>query len=414
VQPVRKALTYRIEQPGEIQAFERTPIYARISGYVLKLGQVKGRDGKLRDLDIGDWVNKDQVLAELSVPEMDAELSQKKALVVQAQAEVEQAKKLYEAAAANLESAVAKVKEAESSQVRAVAERRRAESQYQRMKGSPAVISREVLDESRLGVEAAKAAVAEVEARVKSAEATRVESAAKAAKAKTDIGVAEARLQVAQADERRVAALVGYAQLRAPFAGKVTWRKVDPGHLLSVGGAGGKGEPVFVVERTDPVRVFVDVPENDAVLVTDGTPAVVRVQALKGEEFPGKVTRSAWSLDPKARTLRTEIDVPNPAGRLRPGMYANSTITVEHTDVLAVPASAVLTKGEQTFCYQVEGDKAVRLLVRVGLCDGQFVELVKKRKPGREGRWEDFTGEEKLVVNPMGLTEGQKVGSGKP
>jgi multidrug efflux pump subunit AcrA (membrane-fusion protein) len=70
---------------------------------------------------------------------------------------------------------------------------------------------------------------------------------------------------------------------------------------------------------------------------------VVRVQALGGEEFRGQVKRSAWALDPKGRMLRTEIDLPNPGGRLRPGMYAYAAITVEHTGVLAVPAAAVAT-----------------------------------------------------------------------
>jgi RND family efflux transporter MFP subunit len=399
VKPVRKTMSYKIVQPGEIQAFALTPVYARISGYVHKVYK-----------DIGDLVTEGEVLADLSVPEMDEELKQKQALVAQATAEIEQAKKLLGSAEADLKSAAARVREADAGRLRVNAELRRAESQYERMKNTSGVIAREVLDETRLGFEAARAAVTEVEARVGSAEAERVSREAKRDKAKTDISVAEAHLRVAQADEGHTAALLAYAKLRAPFAGVVTWRKVDPGHLLQPGAGGSKGEPIFVVAETDTVRIFLDVPENDAVLVSDGTPAVVSVQALNGEEFPGKVKRSAWTLDPKAgRTLRTEIDLKNADGRLRPGTYANATITVEHPNVLTVPAAAVVMQGEQPFCYRVEGGKAVRTPVRVGLRDAQFVEVMK-RKVGKGAVWEDLTGQEEFVAgNVAALADGQPV-----
>jgi DNA-binding response OmpR family regulator len=174
-------------------------------------------------------------------------------LILTVRDSVEQAKKLFEAAGANLESAGAKVKEALASWLRVAAERQRAELQYDRLKRSGAVVARDAIEETRLGAEAARAAVAEVEARVKSAEAARLESAAKQATAKADVAVAEARL--------RVAALLGYAKLKAPFAGVVTWRNLDAGHLLQPSAQSARGEAVFVVARTNPVRIFVDVPE---------------------------------------------------------------------------------------------------------------------------------------------------------
>jgi len=192
----------------------------------------------------------------------------------------------------------------------------------------------------------------------------------------------------------------------------VTWRNVDPGWLLEPN-SGKKGEPVFIVASLDPVRIFVDVQERDAVLVKDGTPAVVRVQALKGETFRGEVTRISWSLDAKERTLRTEIDVKNPDGRLRPGMYVYSAITVEHRDVWTVPAAAVISQGEQTFCYLVEGNKAVRTAVQIGFRDSQSVEIMKKRTPGPEGRWENLAGEDVVITTPAAVTDGQAVRPGK-
>jgi RND family efflux transporter MFP subunit len=404
VKPARRTVGHKIEQPGEIQAFEQTPMYARLAGYVETVAK-----------DIGDPVEKDEVLLDLSVPEKEAEYQQKKAFAEQAEAEVDLARRLLDAAEAGVNNAAAKFKEAESGRLRAAAELRRLESQYERLKKTTGSISPDAIDETRLGFEAAQANVAEVEARIKSAEAARVEAEARRDKARTDIHVAEARLRVAQADARREAALLGYAKLRAPFRGVVTWRKVDPGHLLEPTASGAKGEPVFVVARTDPVRIFVDVPEDAAVLVNDGAKAVVSVEALKGQQFKAKVKRTAWALTPKdkERTLRTEVDVDNPDGRLRPGMYAYAVITVEHANVLALPASAVVSQGDQTFCYRVEDDKAVRVPIQVGFRDDKFVEVVKK-KTGKEGGWEDFTGEEEVVAGGAAtLTDGQAVAASR-
>jgi HlyD family secretion protein len=397
--PARKTMTHKIEQPGEIKAFLQTPILVRVSGYVAKVYK-----------DIGEPVKEGELLAELSVPEMDAELELKRAEVTVAEAKIDQARKLSAAADADLKSAEAKVKEAESSRLRVAAELKLAESRYGRFKKSAATLTGENIEEAKLGVDAAEAAVGEVAAKIGSAEAERVSFEAKRDKARTDIKLAEAQRKVAAADERRLAALVQYAKLTAPFAGVVTWRNVDPGWLLEPR-AGAKGEPVFVVASLDPVRVYVDVPESDAVLVKDGTPAVVRVQALKGEAFQGKVTRTSWSLDAKERTLRTEIDLKNTDGKLRPGMYISSVITLEHLDVWTVPASAVVTQGDQTFCFLVEGGKkAVRTPIQVGFRDAQSVEVVKKRTPGPEGRWEDFSRDDEIITNPASsLTDGQTV-----
>lgn len=396
--PARKTMSHKIEQPGEIKAFLQTPILVRITGHVAKVYK-----------DIGEPVKEGELLAELSVPEMDEELELKRAEVTVADAKIEQARKLSAAADADLKSAEARVKEAESSRLRVGAELKLAESRYGRFKKS-SVLTGENIEEAKLGVDAAEAAVAEVAAKIGSAEAERVSVEAKRDKARTDIKLAQAHRKVAAADERRLAALLQYAKVTAPFAGVVTWRNVDPGWLLQPS-TGAKGEPVFVVASLDPVRVYVDVPESDAVLVKDGTPAVVRVQALKGEAFKGTVTRTSWSLDAKERTLRTEIDLKNTDGKLRPGMYVTSVITLEHPDVWTVPASAVITQGDQTFCFLIDGStKAKRTPIQVGFRDAQSVEVVKKQTPGPEGRWEDFSRDDEVITNnPSSLTDGQAV-----
>lgn len=396
--PVRKSFIYKIEQPGEIQAYAQTPIYSYLSGYVDSVAR-----------DIGDRVAEREALAVLSVPELVEQYKEKKAMMAQAEMEVEVAKSLAAAAKKNVEYMDAKVAEALAARPRGEAELRRAESTYQRLKESKAVISAEAIEETRLGTEIARAALKEIDAKMKAAEAGKGESEARHAKAVTDVGAAKAHLEVARAQEGRQAALLEYTRLRAPFAGVVTSRNIDPGWFLQPN-ASGKAEPVFVIAHIDTVRVFVDAQENDAVLVKDGMPALVSVQALHGEEIKGVVKRSAFSLDSKGRTLRTEIDLKNRDGRLRPGMYVHATILVDRVNTFVIPSSAVVTAGDRTYCVLVEKGKARRTPVRLGVRDGQLIECLKKKTPGQDGAWVDLTGDEQIVTShPAMLTDDQEV-----
>jgi HlyD family secretion protein len=167
----------------------------------------------------------------------------------------------------------------------------------------------------------------------------------------------------------------------------------------------------------DPVRIFVDVPEADAASVNDGDAARVRVQVLGDRQIRGKVTRNAWALNARTRTLRAEIDLPNADGTLRPGMYAHAAITVERANAWTLPVSAVATQGDQAYCYRVEDGKAVRTPVKVGIRDKDVVEVLKKQTkadgPGDDA-WEDLTGDEQIVQGGLGaLADGQAVTVGQ-
>src|SRR5207245_247470 len=142
--------------------------------------------------------------------------------------------------------------------------------------------------------------------------------------------------------------------------------------------AASKSESLFVVERINPVRVFINVQEMDAVWVRDGDVALIRVQSLQGQQFKGTVTRASKSLQPQNRTLRTEIDLPNTEGRLLPGMYVNATIVAEHKNVWALPEAAVLAQGDEKYCYFIENEKALRTPVQVGLSGGGLIEITKR------------------------------------
>jgi RND family efflux transporter MFP subunit len=278
------------------------------------------------------------------------------------------------------------------------------------------VIARENVSETEFHFEAAKAGLAEAEANIESAKALRDESEARRDKAKADVTVAEAHLEKARAVRDNMKTLLGYTKIRAPFDGVVTRRDVNVGHFVQpAAGAAEKGKALFNVDQTDVVRVFVNVPELDAVWVYDKAPANVRVQGLNGQKFQGTVTRSSYAYDPRSRTLRTEIDLPSAGGKLRPGMYVHATIIVEHKNVWTLPASAVVTEGEQmSYCYRFENGKAVRTPLQVGISGEGLVEVLKKQtrpaQGGEEGVWEDWRGDEEIIAgNLAGLKDGQAV-----
>jgi multidrug efflux pump subunit AcrA (membrane-fusion protein) len=86
---------------------------------------------------------------------------------------------------------------------------------------------------------------------------------------------------------------------------------------------------LFPIQRTDRMRVVLSLPERDVPLVDPGDPAEVEIDALPGKKWSAKVARIAGSLDFRSRTMRVEIDLPNPTGQLLPGMYGRVTIDVQ-------------------------------------------------------------------------------------
>lgn len=127
---------------------------------------------------------------------------------------------------------------------------------------------------------------------------------------------------------------------------------------------------------------------------------------MTGPPHPGTVTRTSWSLDPGSRTLRTEIDLPNPDGRVRPGMFVTARLTAELPAGWAVPAAAVGKAGDDPVVYLAEGGKAVRVPAQLGRGDGQFTQVRRVKRPGASD-WADVTGAEVFASPASALTDGQ-------
>jgi RND family efflux transporter MFP subunit len=376
-------------QPGQIEAFEQTPLFAKLPAYVEKL-----------HVDIGDRVAADQPLAELFLPELKDELRQKEAALAQAEAEIELAAAAVRAADAAVATAQANISLMEAGNIRAEADVARWQSQLTRISQLVAggSLDRKLEDETRDSLKSAKAAQGEARAKVEAAKATLLESQADVAKAKAGEAVARARRGNAAADLSRVKALLQYTQIRAPYAGVVTERNVNRGDFVQPASMM-TAKPLLAVARTDIVRIFVDVPEMDSPRVEAGRSGYVSVQALPDRIVEGKVTRTSWVLGAN-RTLHTELDFPNPNALLRPGMYATAHIVLqERPDACVLPLSAIVRQGKQAFCWTVQDGRAVRTPLTLGLQVGNDVEVVSGLK-----------GAEAVIQDPgPSLQDGQAV-----
>jgi multidrug efflux pump subunit AcrA (membrane-fusion protein) len=263
--------------PATLHAFFVTDLYAKNSGYVSQINS-----------DIGDHVRKGQALAVIANPELQAQSDKAQAAVQQATAAVEVAKRQITAMQADLA-------------LQEVTLRRQKE------------------------LFAGKAATAQM---LDEAQAKQGVSAANLGIGKARLAAAEADLRTAKAEAERVQALLQYDRIVAPFDGVVTRRLVNLGDLAQAAIAT-RTTPLFTIQQIDTVRVLADVPESSAVGIRPGLAADVTLYAAAGTTVQGNVTRIATALDPASRTMRIEIDLPNPDETLRPGMYAQVTLRLE-------------------------------------------------------------------------------------
>ncbi len=162
---------------------------------------------------------------------------------------------------------------------------------------------------------------------------------------KAAVDSAEAALAAAQSNVGVVATRLGETRIVSPLDGYVSSRKLDPGAL--VGPSSGNGA-ILTVQRMDVLRVFVPVNERDVAQLRTGQDAHLELDALPGRSIQGKVVRVSPSLDPNSRTVDAEVQIPNPEGLLRPGMYGRAAIVTDiHRGAVVIPANAAqITNGK--------------------------------------------------------------------
>ena len=271
--------------PGVLQANQETTLYARTNGYLQRWY-----------VDIGAQVKEGDLLAEITAPDVDAQL-------LQARAQLDQSRAVSQVAQLNFDRAKQLINQRVSSQ-----------QEY---------------DNSQASRDQAAASV-----------------------------------KAAEANVRNLGAQQSFQKIVAPFAGVVTARYVDDGALISAGpgtsaasggsggdpaaaAASGGGQPLFRLARVDLLRVYLDVPQSDALEVRAGIDAELVLAERPRANYHAKVSRTAGALEPSTRTLRTEVEVPNNSGELLAGMYVQVRLILpRQQNAFALPASAVVTRGD--------------------------------------------------------------------
>jgi RND family efflux transporter MFP subunit len=193
-----------------------------------------------------------------------------------------------------------------------------------------------------------------------------------------ELSAARQQLEVAQANQRQYSALSGYTRIVAPFAGVITNRYADTGALIQAGTASNtQAMPVVRLAQTSKLRLVLPIPESVASQIHLGDPVKARVQALD-EEIEGKVSRFADSLDRQTRTMETEIDFDNRDGRLIPGMYTETHLSLrQKKDALSIPLEAVSRNGDDATVLAVNNQNAIEERhVKLGLEDNARVEVL--------------------------------------
>ena len=295
--------------PGGTQGWYQSTIYGRVSGYITKWLT-----------DIGDKVKKDQVLAVIDTPELDAQL----------------------------EAARAQLKASEAEVVVRQADADFAKTTYDRWQGSAkGVVSEQERDEK-------KASYAVAQAKVKAA---------------------QAKVNLDKSNVDRLTFMAQFKNVLAPYEGVITDRRIDVGDLVTAGSTSNT-TPLFGIAQFDRIRIFVNVPQSAAGDIGVGTPAKILTTDNSPRVFEGNVTRTSESIDPKARTLRVEVDIPNPHLALVPGMYVQVQFDTKSKALVQIPASALLFTSGGPQVAVIQPDSTVKFKdVQIGRDNGNTIEI---------------------------------------
>jgi RND family efflux transporter MFP subunit len=299
--------------PATTTAFEAANIFARTSGYIEK-----------RYVDIGDHVKSGALLADITAPELDHQITQAKATLAQNQSTLQQTQASRD---------LADVTNGRDSKL-----------------VKQGWLTLQQGDNDRLTLQAQQAAV----------------------------GVAQSNIAAQEAQIRVLEQEKAYQRVIAPFDGVITQRNIDNGSLVTSGSTF-----MFTLQHPDVIRTQVFIPQDEAFGVAPGVDAVVRVPEIPDRGFPGTVTRIASALQPGSRTLLTEIDVPNPDGALSPGIYCTVELYIPRkTPSMIVPADAVVFDQNGLHVAVVENGIARLQKINIARDFGTEVEVHDGVKPG--------------------------------
>lgn len=218
------------------------------------------------------------------------------------------------------------------------------------------------------------------------------------------VGTLNANRAIVDADKasvQRYAALVSFEKVYAPFDGVITARNTDIGDLINAGSTASPKTDMFHMAQTDTLRVYVNVPQEYSQGVQPGkTEADIALAEFPGRKFPGKLVRTADSINVTTRTLLAEVDVPNPTGTLFTGSYAEVHLKIPaQNPTYLIPANTLLFRTQDLQVGVVENGKAVLRNVTPGHDFGNEIEIVA-----------GLNDHDQVIVNPSdSLVTGQAV-----
>ncbi len=372
--PAAGGLARRIVQTGSVEAAEAADVFAKVSGYLQAI-----------HVDIGAEVEAGEPLAELDVPELAQELQRRKSLLEQARGEARECDARLNVMQGEQETAEAVVSEAESKIQQHVLERRLYEKETKRLDQlvRQGAIEEKLLDEKRHLLEIARSAEQRARQAVRVAKARWEEVGPRVELAEAECSTAHAAVAVAASEVEHAEIMLRYCNITSPFSGVVTQRNVDPGNFVQSAAEGGS-QPMFKVSRTDQMKVVVSVPDRFVPYINPEDRAEVRIDALHGEVFEGKVARVARFQDRKTRTMRVEVDLPNDDGRLIDGMYGSVTLhSPPPAESVTVPAASVAvgTENSRGDLYVVRDGRLTKVPVWIGQNDGHRAEVLSGLTP---------------------------------
>lgn len=335
----RSANAAQLVLSGNVDAMLEAPIYARADGYL-----------RVLNVDIGDRVNKGQVLGEIESPELDQQLRQARASLDQSQAALKQAHAAVAQARANLELA------------RVTVER------WKKLVEA-GVMARQDGDEKQASYDARQADLEAAQANVTAAQ--------------SNVSANEANLQ-------RLTELKAFDRVTAPFDGIITVRNTTTGTLISAG-TNSPNRELLREAQIDVLRIFVSVPQTNSSAMHVGMAADVTVQELPKRIFHGTVARTASALDESSRTLRTEVHVNNPDHTLLPGMFAQVAFSIARSNAPPlIPGDTLLIRSDGTQVALVGQDGKVHFQrIEIGRDYGPQIEVLSGLSEGQT-----------VIVNP--------------
>ena len=376
IPPTSGGIQRTTTQPGSVIPDKSAALFAKVSGYLQK-----------QSVDIGSKVKEGDVLAVIDVPELHKQVERSKAALDQANAEVVQAKARVTTAEAEAKAAREMVKLHEANVEDAQSMKNFRQKVYDRMyrlAKEEKAIDMKLVDEKEEQLHASDAALTSAKASVLGAEAQADAADAKVDQAKADLVNAQANVEVADAQLQKDKVLAQYTVIRSPYTGIITSRHFWPGDFVQSRDQGA-AMPLLTVQKTDVMRVKVQVPDADVPFTNAGDKATVTIDALPGRTFPGEVSRTAGAEDSETRTMRVEIDLDNKEGILRDGMYGKVTINLEQSsNGLAVPSSCLTVESERgkASLYVIRDGKAHKVTVSVGDDNGLMTEIRSGLRPG--------------------------------